>query len=41
MATLKNTKPKEGMTLHHWVATGGKPKDFKKAAPNAVSKPSK
>lgn len=30
MAPLKNTKPKVGMKLHKWIATGGKPKDFKR-----------
>lgn len=30
-------KPKQGMTLHKWIATGGKPKDRKNCAPNAVA----
>ncbi len=34
---MKNSKPKQGMTLHKWIATGGKPKARKNAAPNAVA----
>lgn len=30
-------KPKKGMKLHKWIATGGKPKDFKGALDNAVA----
>lgn len=30
MAKLKNSKPKAGMKLHKFIATGGKPKDFNK-----------
>lgn len=30
-------KPKASMTLHKWIATGGKPKDRKNAADNAVA----
>jgi hypothetical protein len=30
-------KPKVGMKLHKWIATGGKPKDFKGATANAVA----
>ncbi len=26
MASLKHSSPKAGMTLHKWIATGGKPK---------------
>ena len=26
---LKKSTPKPGMSLHTWIATGGKPKDFK------------
>jgi hypothetical protein len=37
MTTLKNSKPKQGMKLHKFIATGGKPKDYKGAAPNAVA----
>lgn len=33
MAPLKNSKPKAGMALHQFIATGGKPKDF-----NSVNK---
>ncbi len=36
MATLKNSKPKQGMSLHKFIATGGKPKDHKGAVDNAV-----
>lgn len=38
MASLKNSKPKKGMTLHKWIATGGKPKERENCAPNAVYK---
>lgn len=41
MASLKNTKPKQGMSLHKWIATGGKPKARKNCGPNAVYKPKK
>lgn len=34
MASLKNSKPKQGMTLHKWIATGGKPKARKNANKN-------
>lgn len=27
-ATLKNSSPKQGMGLHHYIATGGDPKDY-------------
>lgn len=37
MATLKNSKPKAGMSLHKYIATGGKTKDFKGAVSNAVA----
>ena len=37
MASLKNSKPKAGMKLHKFIATGGKPKNFKGAAKNAVA----
>lgn len=37
MAKLKNSKPEKGMTLHHFIAVGGKPKDFKGAVENAVA----
>lgn len=30
-------KPKKGMKLHKWIATGGKPKDFKGAVEGAVA----
>lgn len=30
-------KPKKGMSLHKFIATGGKPKDFKGALENAVA----
>lgn len=30
MASLKNSKPKKGMKLHKFIATGGKPADFNK-----------
>lgn len=30
-------KPKAGMSLHKFVATGGKPKNFKGAVANAVA----
>lgn len=30
MATLKNSKPKAGMKLHTFIATGGKPSDYNK-----------
>ena len=30
-------KSKKGMTLHKWIATGGKPSEFKGAADNAVA----
>ena len=33
---MKN-KPKPKMKLHHFVALGGKPKDFKGATANAVA----
>lgn len=33
-ATLKNSKPKHGMKLHKFIATGGKPKNFKGAIKN-------
>lgn len=33
---MKST-PKKGMTLHKWIALGGKPKDFQGAADNAVA----
>jgi hypothetical protein len=32
---------KKGYKLHKHIATGGKPKDFKGALPNAVVRPSK
>lgn len=41
MATLKNSKPKKGMKLHKYIATGGKPKNFKGALANAVVKKGK
>lgn len=28
MAKLKNSSPKQGMSLHHFIATGGKPKNY-------------
>ena len=31
------SKPKVGMKLHKFIATGGKPKSFKGAASNAVA----
>lgn len=37
MAQLKNSKPKQGMSLHKFIATGGKPKDYKGATDNAVA----
>ena len=37
MAKLKNSKPREKMPLHQFIATGGKPKDFKGAVKNAVA----
>ncbi len=37
MVSLKNSKPKKGMKLHKWIATGGKPKDRQNASPNAVA----
>jgi hypothetical protein len=30
-------KPKKGMKLHKFIATGGKPKNFQGAASNAVA----
>lgn len=36
-AKLKNSKPQHGMKLHKFIATGGKPKNFKGALPNAVA----
>jgi hypothetical protein len=30
MVSLKNSKPKAGTTLHKFIATGGKPADYKK-----------
>lgn len=33
MASLKNSKPKAGMKLHKFIATGGKPADY-----NSVNK---
>ena len=30
-------KAKPGMQLHKFIATGGSPKDFKGAVPNAVA----
>jgi hypothetical protein len=30
MASLKNSKPKKGMKLHKFIATGGKPSDYNK-----------
>ena len=36
MAKLKNSKPKAGMKLHKFIATGGKPADF-----NSVNKTDK
>lgn len=30
-------KPKDGMKLHKYIALGGKPKDRKNAATNAVA----
>lgn len=33
---MKN-KSKQGMGLHHFVATGGNPKDYKGALDNAVA----
>lgn len=30
-------KPKQKMRLHHFVALGGKPQDYKGCAPNAVA----
>ncbi len=30
MAQAMKTKPKAGMKLHKFIATGGKPKDFNK-----------
>jgi len=36
-ASLKNSKPKQGMTLHKWIATGGDPKKRQNCAPNAVA----
>ncbi len=35
------SKPKKGMSLHKFIATGGKPKDFKGAVSNAVTKSKK
>lgn len=32
------SKPKQGMTLHKWIATGGKPKARKNIASNAVKR---
>ena len=40
-AKLKEGKPKQGMKLHTWIATGGKPKDRQNCAPNAVYKAKK
>ncbi len=33
-AKLKNSKPKDGMKLHTYIATGGKPKARKNANKN-------
>lgn len=33
----KQNKSKKGMPLHQFIATGGKPKDFKGAIANAVA----
>jgi hypothetical protein len=41
MAKLKNSKPKQGMGLHKFVATGGKPKDYKGCASKTVVKGNK
>ena len=30
-------KPKEKTKLHQWIASGGKPKDFRGARDNAVA----
>lgn len=38
MTTLKNSKPKAGMALHKFIATGGKPKNFKGATKNPTKK---
>lgn len=32
----QKNKPKQGMGLHHFVALGGKPKDYKGAQKNPV-----
>lgn len=37
MPSLKNSKPKQGMTLHKFIATGGKPSAYKGATKNAVA----
>ncbi len=34
---MPKAKPKKGMKLHTFIATGGKPKNFKGALPNAVA----
>ncbi len=31
------SKPKQGMRLHQFIATGGKPANFKGASANAVA----
>lgn len=36
MASLKNSKPKKGMGLHKFIATGGKPSQYKGATKGAV-----
>lgn len=42
MTSLKNSKPKAGMKLHKFIATGGNPKNFNQvngtAAKRAASK---
>lgn len=35
-----NTRNKAGMTLHKWIATGGKPKEYNKANGTAAKRAS-
>jgi len=39
MANKLKAKSKHGMTLHKFIATGGKPKDFQGAVKNSVVRP--
>lgn len=41
MANKLKNKPKHGMKLHHFIALGGKPKDFQGATKGSVVRPPK